>query len=217
MLTHSFRAARSVVITSVVLLGLWLPARAERSAPQVPPSVAGLLPSAAQLTSGNWGVLDSEFGKTFSADMTATLPGRRLSCDSTDGPMVTISLKGDTAFEAPPMLDMAVQGFNADMAKARTGVPARLAALRAGNTAISSASALKEERLPNGHLLYLDYAESCADYGNGTNSMLRGFARKGARMLTFDLRLSASGAEAATLGKEMLARFEKFNVTPLLK
>ncbi len=101
----------------------------------MPPGVAGLLPSTAQLTSGNWGVLDSEFGQTFSGDMTAALPGRRLSCY---GPMVAISLKGDTACEAPPML-------------------------------------------------------------------------------TFDLRLSASGAEAATLGKEMLARFEKFNVTPLLK
>ena len=88
------------MVITIILLALTaatLPVRADEQSQSVPASVAALLPATAKLADGDWGVFDTEFGKTFTAGMRATLPGRRMSCDSTVGPELRAELKGDTA------------------------------------------------------------------------------------------------------------------------
>lgn len=192
------------------------PVRADEQSKPVPASVAGLLPGTATLAGSDWGVFDSEFGKTFSANMRATFPGRRLSCDSTVGPELRAELKGDTAWETPPMLDMAVDMFNEDITRSKPSLNQRMSNLKASNSDIKSVNALKEEKLPNGTLVYISYTESCSTQA-GTNTILLGFARRGATMFTFDLWLSTDAAEAVGIAKDMLARFAKLDVKALLK
>lgn len=211
------RSTRPALIAIALAAATLVPAAATPSAAQqVPPAVAALLPAQATLDTGDWGVFDSGSGKTFSAGLTAKLPGRRMSCDSTVGPEARLELKGDTAWEEPPMLDMAVDMFNQEIGGARQSLTDRVNRLKASNSDIKAVNAVKEERLPNGHLVYLDYAESCAAQG-GTNSMLLGFARRGATMLTFTLWLSTDAAGAAAIGKDILARFAALDIKALLK
>lgn len=184
---------------------------------KVPPAVAGLLPAEAKFASGDWGVIPTEFGKTYTGSMRAEFPGRPSSCNFTVGPELRVSLKGDTAWEAPPMLDMAIEQFKADIAGARKSLPGNVANFRKTNPASTSAGALKEEHLPNGELLYIEYTESCAKRPNATNTVLRGFARRGATIFAFDLWLSAGAPEATAMAKDMLARFQKFDVAAALK
>lgn len=216
MTTRSVRPFLNITIVLLAVnVAVW-PARADAQSKPVPASVAALLPATAKLADSSWGVFDTEFGKTFSADMRATFPGRRISCDSTVGPELRAELKGDTAWETPPMLDMAVDMFNQDITRSKPSLNQRMANLKASNSDIKSVNALKEEKLANGTLVYIDYTESCATQG-GTNTILQGFARRGATMFTFDLWLSADAAEATTFAKDMLARFAKLDVKALLK
>ena len=212
---QSYGTHRPVVVVLMLVGGILCPLHAE--AQKVPSSVSALLPAGARLDSGSWGVFDTEFGKTFTGDMRATFPGRPSSCDITVGPELRVSLKGDTAWEEPPMLDMAVQQFTADIGAARASLPARVAQLRKTNGGVKSVGTLKEEHLPNGELLYIEYAEDCSRHPNGTNTVLRGFARRGATMLSFDLWISAGAAEAASLAKDMFARFQKLDVAAAIK
>jgi hypothetical protein len=196
-------------------LALTLPVASARQ--KVPHSVAGLLPAAAKLENGDWGVIPTEFGKTLTGGMRATFPIRPSSCDITVGPELRVSLKGDTAWEEPPMLDMAIEQLKSDIAAARTSFAGTVANLRKTYRDSTSAGILKEEHLPNGELLYIEHAENCARHPNGTNTVLRGFARKGATILTIDLWLSAGAAEAAAMAMEMLARSQKFDVAAAIK
>ena len=184
---------------------------------KVPASVAGLLPAGTVLDSGSWAVIPTEFGKTYAGNMRAEFPGRPSSCNFTVGPELRVSLKGDTAWEAPPMLDMAIGQFNSDIAGARKSLPGTVANYRRTNRDSTSAGTLREEHLPNGELLYIEYAENCARHPHGTNTVLLGFARKGATILAFDLWLSAGALEATAMAKDMLARFQKFDVAAAIK
>jgi hypothetical protein len=76
-----------------------------------------LAPSA--LDSGSWGVIETEFGKAFGANMRAEFPGYSAFCDFTIGPELHVEIKGDTAWESPPMLEMAVQMFEESIERAR--------------------------------------------------------------------------------------------------
>lgn len=205
----------AIVLVALTAVAVF-PAVADEQSKPVPASVAALLPATAKLADNSWGVFDTEFGKTFSANMRATFPGRRMSCDSTVGPELRAELKGDTAWEAPPMLDMAVDLFNQEITRSKPSMNQRMSNLKASNSDIKSVNALKEEKLPNGTLVYIDYTESCSTQG-GTNTILQGFARRGATMFNFDLWLSADAAEATTIAKDMLARFAKLDVKALLK
>ena len=215
MILHA--SLRSVCRSAVVfgLFALFLSLRPVQ-AQQVPPAVSGLLPAGVQFASGSFGIIPTEFGKTFSGEMRATIPGRPSSCDITIGPELRASLKGDTAWEEPPMLDMAVQQFNADIAAAKKSLPQRLENLRRANPSLRSIGSLREEQVPGGVLIYVEYAEDCARH-KGPSTVLRGFARKGATMLSLDLWISAGAADATTMAKDMIARFAKLNVPALLR
>jgi hypothetical protein len=211
--TRAWTAVAAIVIAA----GIAITSPVAIARQKVPPGVASLLPAAAKLESGDWGVVPTEFGKTFTGAMRATFPGRPSSCDFTVGPELRISLKGDTAWEEPPMLDMAIEQFTSGIAAARKSLPGNVANFRKTNSSSTSSSALKEERLPNGELLYIEYTENCAKRPNGTNTVLRGFARKGATIFTFDLWLSAGASEATAMARDMLARFQKFDVAAAIK
>jgi hypothetical protein len=206
-------ACRSAV--GVVLVALLLSAQ-PALAQQVPPAVSALLPAGAQFASGSFGVIPTEFGKTFSGEMRATIPGRPSSCDITIGPELRVSLKGDTAWEEPPMLDMAVEQFNAGIAEARKGLSQSVANMRKANASVQSVGSLREEKVPGGQVLSIEYVEDCARH-KGPNTVLRGFARRGATVLRIDLWISAGTAEATAMAADMFARFAKLNVPALLR
>lgn len=202
-------------VVSVGLVALFLsvqPALAQK----VPPAVSALLPAGTQLAGGSFGVIPTEFGKTFTGEMRATIPGRPSSCDITIGPELRVSLKGDTAWEEPPMLDMAVEQFNADIAQARKGLPQNVANMRKTNASVQSVGALREEKVAGGQVIYVEYVEDCARH-KGPNTVLRGFARRGATMLSIDLWISAGAAEATAMATDMFARFAKLNVPALVR
>ncbi len=192
------------------------PAAAQSTSKKLPPAVAGLLPPEAKLKTGSWGLMPTEHGKSFVADMLAGIPGKPMSCDITVGPELRVSLKGDTAWEAPPMLDMAVQIHEDDIAQVRKSLPGRVAALRKTNSGVKQVGALQDEKLPTGQLLYIEYTESCARH-QGPNTVLRGFARKGATMLSFDLWISAGSAEAKAMAAGMLSRFQQLDTKALTR
>jgi len=218
VIKRSLPGMRRAVVVLLALAGSsLLPIQTAAGNANVPPGVASLLPATAVLDSGDWGVFDTDVDKTFSGGMRAGFPGRAMSCDSTVGPELRVELKGDTAWEEPPMLDMAVAMHESDIAAARKSLPAHVANLRKTNSGVRSVGTLQEEHLPNGELLYIAYDEDCARHPNGTNTVLRAFARKGATMLRIELWISAAPAEATTLARDMLARFENFDVAAVTK
>jgi len=52
---------------------------------------------------------------------------------------------------------------------------------------------------------------------HGTNTVLRGFAGRGATRLSIDLWISAGAAEATSLAKDMFARFQELDVAATIK
>jgi len=106
----NIRSARLfAVVPGIALMASGLALQAVTAGSKVPPAVAPLLPKAAVLKSGSWDAFPNEFGKTFTGETRAEFPGRSLFCNVTIGPELRVSLKGDTAWEEPPILDMAVQ------------------------------------------------------------------------------------------------------------
>ena len=210
-------ARRAACLAAVALAAAFaLPVSAQSSAQKVPPAVAGLLPPEVTLKTGSWGLFPTEFGKSFTADMMAAIPGKPMSCDITVGPELRVSLKGDTAWEAPPMLDMAVQIHEKRVAESRKSLPAHAARLRKTNPAVKSVGAVQEERLPSGQIFSLEYTESCARH-QGPSTVVQGYARKGATMLSVDLWISAGAAEAKALVAGVLSRFQQLDTKALAR
>jgi hypothetical protein len=133
------------------------------------------------------------------------------------GPELHVEIKGDTAWEEPPMLDMAVQIYEESIGQGRTSLPDRVASLQQSNNDVQSVGALQEEDLPGGHIVAMEYTENCAKRPNGTNTVLQGFARKGATTLTFQLWISAGMAEARAMGAAMIEGFQKLDFNPLIE
>lgn len=213
------RRIRSRVL-SVVAVASWLLVPAVPAAPagqKLPAAVAQLLPQSWVLKSSDWGVLPTEFGKTFSGDMRAEFPGLPRSCDITVGPELRVSLKGDTAWEEEPMLGMAAQIFDEEIGKARKSLPGNVANFKKSNSGVRSVGALRDETLPAGRVLFIEYTEDCARHPQGTNTVLRGFARRGATQLYIDLWVSAGSAEAKAMAGEMFTKFQKLDIAGLLK
>lgn len=207
---------RSVRGRAVLLAAVSCLAGHANASDKVPGEIAALLPAAATLDSGSWGVFDTEFGKTFGANMRAEFPGYPSSCDFTVGPELRVEIKGDTAWEEPPMLDMAVQMFEADVAEARSSLPEHVARLRKSNAHMKAVGTLQNEQVPGGHIVAMEYTEDCAGHPKGTNTVLHGFARKGATQLKIDLWISTGMADAKVMAKTMIDRFQKLNFTPLI-
>lgn len=184
---------------------------------RVPPGIAGLLPKSAALKGGDWSVFQTEFGKTFGGGMLAQFPGLPLTCDSTVGPELRVTIKGDTAWEAPPMLDMALAQQDAEIRQVRGSLPSSVATMLKTNSGVQSLGTLRDEQLPSGRLLYIEFKENCARHPNGAGTVLRGFARKGAAQISISVTLTRPAAETRALAIEMLERFQRLDVAALTR
>lgn len=207
----------SLALAAFLALAGASPSATAQGARKVPAAVAALLPPGAAVKSDSWAVMPTEFGKSFGGDLHAGFPGRPVSCDNTVGPELRVSLKGDTAWESPPMLDMAVQMHEERAAKAGKSLAGRMANLRKSDSGVKSVAPPREQGVPGGKLFVLEYTENCARRPNGTNTMVLGYARKGATQLSVDLWLSAPAAEAAALVAGMLSRFQQLDTAALAR
>jgi len=189
---------------------------AHAEAAKVPAEISSLWPKSAAVKGDYWDVMPTEFGKTFGGGMHAGFPGFPLTCDNTVGSELTIDIKGDTAWEQPPMLDMAIELHNSDIQKSRTSLPAFVASLQQANSGVQSTGKLVDESLPAGQLIYIEYMEKCSRH-SGAVTVLRGYSRKGATMLDMSLVLTKPAAEARALAAEVLGRFQKLDTANLVK
>jgi hypothetical protein len=210
------RRVRWFSLATALLTAISLSPGSGLAAGELPKEIAGLLPSAATLDGGSWDVFETEFGKTFGANMRAELPGFPSSCDYTVGPEMHVEIKGDTAWEQPPMLDMAVQMFEESIAAARASLPNDVANLQKSNSDVQSVSAVQEQDVPGGHIVAIEYTEDCAKRPKGANTVLQGFARKGATTLSFRLWISAGMAEARDLAVTLIAGFQELDFNLLI-
>jgi len=212
-----FRMTRGAAALAFLACLAAMPAAQAQGARKVPPAVAGLLPPGVAVKADSWAVMPTEFGKSFGGDMHAEFPGMPVSCDNTVGPELRVSLKGDTAWESPPMLDMAVRMHEERVAKAGKSLAGRMANLRKANSGVKSVAPVREESVPGGKLFVLEYTENCSRRPGGTNTIVLGHARKGATQLSVDLWLSAPAAEASALVAGMLSRFQKLDAAALVR
>ncbi len=201
-----------VLITLAVTAGFPLAAAAEN----VPPSIAALLPPEVKLGDSNWAVFETEFGKTFGGGMQASsFPGQHPSCPFAGTPELKIELKGDTAFENPPMLDMMISDYETGVANAPAVLSKFMADYITTSPDVVSVGTVQEETRPDGYLVYMEYKENCSNHPNGSKTRLTGLARRGATQLSFQLVVAVDGTAAVALAADMLQNFAKLDIAAL--
>lgn len=183
---------------------------------KVPAAIAGLLPKTAKLDGGDWAVIDTEFGKTYSGGMRAEFPGQPSSCNVTIGPELHVTIKGDTAWEEPPMLDMAIDIHTSEIQQARASLPGSVKNMLKTNSGVTSIGDLQDEKLASGQLIYIEFKENCKRH-SGSATVLRGFSRKGATTMTFELMQTKSAAETRALAAEMISKFQNLDTAALIR
>lgn len=187
---------------------------------EVPESVAELLPPGLDLEFQSWGVFkgEEEFeGTTFTGQMGALFPGS-VSCDITVGPNFNLELQGQTAWEASPeQLDMFVQMYVPDAEVNARGLPGTVQSRADTIYGELSIGEPRDEQLPNGHIVYVDFTWKCKENPGGENVMLLGFARRGATVLTFDFWVNGGVVEARAMATGILDRFEKLDILALIQ
>jgi len=186
-------------------------------AAELPREIKGWLSEDTPLADSGWDVLETEFGKSFSGGMTATLPGYSSSCDFTIGPDFKINFLGDTAWEQPPMLDMAVQMYDEDVAKSDASLPRMVEMFRSSNSHIQSVGAVQKEQLDGGVIIAIEYVEDCPKRPHATNTVLNAYARKGATRLDVYLWLSAPLDEARAMVVPVIEGFQKVDWVRLVE
>jgi hypothetical protein len=132
-----------------------------------------------------------------------------------DVPAIGISLKGDTAFEDPPMLDMAIEMYQQDVASAADSLSVYVKGFAAGQPDVVSVGEIREEQRSNGYLVYFEFKEDCGAHRNGAKTRMRGFARRGATMLDFSLVIALDSAATMAIASEILANFDKLDIAAL--
>lgn len=209
---------RSLIQSFLVVFGTALAMSTQAAGEKLPREVRGLVPESATLRTGSWAVMPTEFGKTLTGNLSAQFAGMPPSCDSTAGPAeVTMTIKGDTAWEQPPMLDMAIGIYESNIQKERGSLAKSVATQLKNNSGTHSVGDLQDEKLPAGRLLYVEYKEDCARHPKGVGTVLRGYSRKGAMTLQFELGLTKSAAETRAVALEILTRFQKMDLATLVR
>jgi hypothetical protein len=185
----------------------------------VPASVAALLPAGAEPTTQSWAVYeDEEFGDSFGGSMDAKFPGKYPSCSwSLYKSRISIELKGQMLDKTPWMLDQAVEIYESDYEASGQSMAEDLARSYKNNDTLKSIGAVQEEQFLSGRIAYIEWTEDCDRHPNGTKTKLTGSARREANILTFDLELSATGAEARAMALEILSKFEQLDFNALYK
>ena len=178
---------------------------------EVPASVAALLPAGLKLDTQSFDVMEHEFGKVIGAQIHAGFP-KAVTCDFTIGPDFNLELQGDNAWEADPeQLAMWEQMNAPDFEADGKSVSDLLRVHVKGSTF----GAPQQEQLPNGHITYIDFTWKCAKNPGGENVILRGYARRGATVLTFEFWANGTSKDAIILAKEIFAQFERMDLAAL--
>ena len=182
----------------------------------VPAAVLGLLPDGADPGKGSFDVMETEFGKSFGGSLQAvSFPGQRPSCVYAGTPELQLELTGDTAFEAPPMLDMAIAMHQQDVERAPAAMAEFTTAYIENAPDVVSVGPIHDEALGNGHVVYVEYAEDCTSHPKGAKTRLRGFAQRGATQLSFGLVVGLDSAGALEMAREIIERFDRMDIASL--
>ncbi|MCB1686081.1 MAG: hypothetical protein R3E82_08505 [Pseudomonadales bacterium] len=182
----------------------------------VPGAIAGLLPEGADPGKGSFEVMETEFGKSFGGNLQATsFPGQRPSCVFAGTPELRIEIKGDTAFEAPPMLDMAIAMYQQDIDRAPAATAGFATSFIANAPDVVSVGPVKSEALGTGHVVYVEYAEDCSGHPKGAKTRLSGFARRGATQLNFNIVVALDSAGTLQLARQIIDRFDRMDIAGL--
>lgn len=183
---------------------------------ETPAWAAALLPAGAELARQDLEVTDLDSGKALGADMEFGFPGKYPSCSwSLYKQNMTIELVGQSVDETPWMLDQVVENYEYDMEGFGQTMAEDLAMSYKNNSNLKSMGIVQEEQFPNGRIAYIEWTEDCDRHPNGTKAKLIGSARRDTTILTFDLVLSATGAEARAMALEILSGFEKLDIAAL--
>lgn len=187
---------------------------------EVPQSVIDLAPASVQLSGQAWEVYEAdESGKVGSAGLNGTFPDFR-RCAYAAGPEFELSLAFDTAWEASPdqlatWEEMILGELDFEGAPERLVESVRMKITEAAGTPVVGAPVVEE--LPNGHIAYLEFGWKCAANPGGANTLLQGYALRGATSLQFDFWIYAGRDEAVAMASEILANFEKLDLNELLQ
>jgi hypothetical protein len=201
-----------VFVTLAVTAGFPLAVMAE----EAPPAITALLPTEARLGDSSWAVFDTEFGKTFGGNLRASsFPGQHPSCPYAGTPKLEIEIKGDTAFESPPMLDMMIAEYDKGVAGAPAALSGFIDTYIKSAPDVVSVGSLKEETRPDGHLVYVEYKEDCSSHPNGFKTQLKGMARRGATQIDINLVVALDGAAAVAMAADILQNFAKLDIAAL--
>ena len=202
----------SVVITLAVIAGFPLLALGD----DVPPSVVALLPAGAKLDGGSWGIFETEFGKTFAGGLQASsFPGQSPSCVYAGTPELNIELNGDTAWENDAMRQMADSMQDETIEAAPEAMATYVSGYVKGAPDVVSVGVIRDEQLPNGHVVYVEYQENCASHPNGAKTRFEGYARRGATQLQFNFVVALDRDGAMAIAGEILENFEKLDIAAL--
>ena len=210
----------SIAVGIVILAFMTFTVRPLSAAPagKIPASLLALFPKGAQFGHGDFSVMPTEFGKTFGGDLNAaSFPGKNPSCDLAGTTMMSISIKGDTAFNEPPMLDMFVAEFEQNLANAAAPLKTIATSYAKGVPNVVSVGTIKQVKRPNGHLFFIQYQEDCGPHPKGFKTKLRGLAHRGATQLDFTLWLALDEAATQAIAEEILANFQKLDIAALTK
>jgi hypothetical protein len=183
---------------------------------ETPAWAAALLPTGAELARQSLDIIDLDPGKSLGADMEFGFPGKYPSCSwSLYKQHMTLELVGQSVDETPEMLDQVIENYAYDLEGFGQALAEDLAMSYKNNSNLKSMGTVQEEQFPNGRIAYIEWTEDCDRHPNGTKAKLTGSARRDATILTFDLVLSATGAEARAMALEILSGFEKLDIAAL--
>ena len=81
-----------------------------------------------------------------------------------------------------------------------------------GSLDVVSIGEIKQEKLPNGRLVYYEYTENCASRANARVASLGGHTSKGTTILSFSLLMNTGVADARAKAVEILDKFATFDL-----
>ena len=215
----SFPVNSRLATTFVVAIFVWgvIPPRAAMADSALPESVKALLPAGSTPGEGSWETFETEFGTTFGGGLAVTeFPGKKPSCAFGLTTEFSFDLQGDSAFDEPPMLDMALQQFQTDIENSHAGMSQFVTDYVKPLPDIVSVGTVQKEKLAGGEVIYVDMVENCDSHPNGAKTMMRGSINRGATRLSFQLVASQDAATAKAVAAEIFKNFEALDIKALI-
>lgn len=188
------------------------------AASDTPDAIIQLLPDDATPGRGSFDVLESEFGKSFAGHVQAeSFPGQRPSCVFAGTPELRIGIKGDTAFEEAPMLDMAIAMHQQDVERTPATMSDFMTKFIEHAPDVVSVGTVKAEALGNGQVAYVEYAEDCSSHSKGAKTRLRGHSLRGATQLSIEMVVALDSASALEMARQIMERFDRMDIAGLTR